>query len=73
MHLLTVAPLESVGIDEREEQLEVRLFPVVRSGGEQEEVPGESREKLPKLMALGVLDFIAEDVRRHLVGLVNHN
>ena len=70
MHAVAEASLEAISIQQRHEELEVRLFAVVRRGRHQEEVPGQGREQLPELVALGVFDLAAEHGGGHLVGLV---
>ena len=62
--------LEAVGVEQRHEELEVLLLAVVRRRGHQQEVAGERPSELAELVALGLLDLAAEEVRRHLVRLV---
>ena len=73
MYAVAKAPLESIAVDERHEELKVLLFPVVRGRGHQEEVAGEARQELAQPIALRVLDLAAEERRRHLVRLVAHD
>ena len=73
MHAVAKAPLESVTVDERHEELEVLLFPVVRGRRHQEEVACEARQQLAQPVALRVLDLAAEERGRHLVRLVAHD
>ena len=73
MNPVAKAPLESVAVDERHEELKVLLLPVVRGRGHQEEVAGEARQELAQPIALRVLDLAAEERRRHLVRLVAHD
>ena len=65
------ATLEAVGIEQREEQLEVLLLAGVRGSGHQEEVARERAELLAEAVALGLLDLVAVAVRGHLVRLVD--
>ena len=73
MNAIAKAPLESVPVDERHEELKVFLFPVVRSGRHQQEMAGETRQQLPQPVALRVLDLTTKERRRHLMGLVAHD
>ena len=73
MHAVAKTPLEAVAVDERHEELEVLLLPVVRGRGHQEEVAGETRQQLAQPIALRVLDLAAEEGGRHLVRLVAHD
>ena len=73
MHAVAEAALESIAVDERHEELEVRFLPVVRGGRHQQEVACEARQQLPEAVALGVLDLAAEERGRHLVGFVAHD
>ena len=56
-----------------EEQLEVLLLAVVGRGGHQQEVPRAAGEQLAQAVALGVLDFAAEEAGGHLVRFVAHH
>ena len=67
---LAETPLEPVGVQQAHEQLEVRLFPVVRGGGHQEEVARPAAEELAELVAPGLLHLAAEVRSGHAVGLV---
>ena len=62
--------LEAVAVEQRHEELEVLFLAVVRRRRHQQEVPGQRREQLPELVALGVLDLAAEEGGRHLVRFV---
>ena len=73
MHAVAKAPLEAVAVDERHEELEVLLLPVVRGRRHQEEVAGEARQELTQPVALRVPDLAAEERGRHLVRLVAHD
>ena len=70
MHAITKAALETVAIEQRHEELEILFLAVMRSCGHQEEVPRQTREELPEVIALGVFDFAAEEGGRELVRLV---
>ena len=63
--------LEPVRVEQRQEQLEVLLLAAVRRRGHQQEVTGDLAEQPAELVALGLLDLVAEVVRRHLVRLVD--
>ena len=73
MHAVAEPALESIPVDERHEELEVRFLPVVRGGRHQQEVAREARQQLPEAVTLGELDLAAEERGRHLVGFVAHN
>ena len=73
MHAVAKAPLEAVAVDERHEELEVLLLPVVRGRRHQEEVAGEARQELTEPVALRVPDLAAEEGGGHLVRLVAHH
>jgi hypothetical protein len=60
----------AAAVQERHEELEVLFLAVVRRRRHQQEVPGERREELAELVALGVLDLATEEGGRHLVRLV---
>ena len=64
------AALETVTVEQRHEELKVRLLAVVRRRRHQQEMPRQRREELPEPVTLGVLDLAAEHGGRHLVGLV---
>ncbi len=64
-------PLESVGVEQRQEQLEVLLDAGVRGGGHQKKVTGDRSGQAAELVALGFLDLATGVVRRHLVGFVD--
>ena len=70
VHAVTKAALKTVAIEQRHEELEILLLAVVRCCGHQEEMPRQAREELAEVIALGVLDFAAEERGRELVGLV---
>ena len=70
MHSVAEAALEAVAVEQRQEELKVRLLAVVRGGRHQQEVAREPGEELAKPVALRVLDLVAEERRRHLVRLV---
>ena len=67
---LAVAALEAVAVEERHEELEVVLVPVVGRGGHEEEVSASFAERLAQPVALGELHFAAQVVGAHAVGLV---
>ena len=73
MNPVAKAPLESIAVDERHEELKVLFFPVVRGRCHQEEMAGETRQQLAQPIALRVLDLAAEERGRHLVRLVAHD
>src|SRR5207244_1637315 len=60
-------------VEQRHEELEVRLFAVVRRSGQQQEVPREAREQLAEPVALSILDLAAEEAGGHFVCLVHHD
>src|SRR5260364_61762 len=73
MHPVAELALEAVAVEERHEELEVLLLAVVRRRRHQQEVARELREELPQPIALGVLDLAAEEGRRELVRLIDHD
>jgi len=64
------AALEPVAVEQRHEELEIRLLAVMRGCRHQQKMSGQRREELPEPVALGVLELAAEHGGRHLVGLV---
>ena len=62
--------LEAVGIDQRHEELEIRLLAVVRRGREQEEVARKAGEQAAELVALRAVHLAAPEGGGHLVRLV---
>ena len=70
MHAVAEAALEAVLVQQLHEELKVLLLAVVGGGGEEQEVAGKGREHLSQVVALGVLDLVAKEGGRHLVGLV---
>ena len=73
MRRRTRSTLEAIGIEQREEQLEVLFDTGVRRGGHEDEVARQGSGQPAKLVALGFLDLAAHVVRGHLVGLVDHD
>ena len=71
VHRVPVPALEPVGVQQRQEQLEVLVPSRVRGRGHQQQVPGVPAEQLAELVALGLLQLVAEVVRRHPVRLVH--
>ena len=61
---------KDVGIDERHEQLEILVAAIVRRRRHQQEMAGLLADQLSELIALRVLDLIAEQVRRHSVRFI---
>ena len=62
--------LEAVGIDQRHEELEIRILAVVRRGGQQEEVARKAGEQAAELVALRAVHLAAPEGGGHLVRLV---
>ena len=73
VHRVAVPALEPVGVEQRHEQLEVLFAARVRGRGHQQEVPGGLPEELAELVALGLLQLVAEVVGGHPVRLVDHD
>ena len=67
------AALETIAIQQCQEQLKVLLLAVVRRSGHQQEVTGDAGEQLAQAITLGVLDLAAKEGRGHLVGFVAHH
>ena len=63
--------LKSVRIDKGHKELELFLFPVVRSRRQEQEMTRNIGELPAKQKALGVLDFVAPHGRGHLVRFVD--
>ncbi len=63
-------PLETVAVEQREEELEVFLLAVVRRRGHEQEVPRDSGEKLSEPVSLRVFHLAAEEGGRELVRFV---
>ena len=61
---------EAVVVEQRHEEVEVLGLAAVRCRRHQQEVARDLAEAHAQLVALGLLDLVAEVVRRHLVGLV---
>ena len=55
------------------EQLEVLLFPRVRGGRHQQQVPGDPAQQQTQLIPLGQFAFLADVVGAHPVRLVHHD
>ena len=66
-------PVEAVGVEEREEQLEVLLLAVVRRGRHQQEMARLRAELFRQLEAARLLQLGAEEVGGELVRLVEHH
>ena len=67
---VTVAPVEAVGVEEREEELKVLVFAVVRRGRHQKQVSGMLADLLGEAEAPGLFEFRAEVVGGEFVRLV---
>ncbi len=65
--------VEAVGVQQREEDLEVLLLAVVGRGGHQQEVAGDGPQQFPQQEALGLVELGAVVVGGELVGLVHHH
>ena len=61
MDTVTITAFETITVEQRHEELEIFLLAVMRGCGHQEEVPRQTREELPKMVPLRVLDFAAEE------------
>ena len=62
--------LETIAVEQSQEELKVLLLAVMRRGRHEEEVAGQAAQELAQAVALGVADLAAEVAGRHLVGLV---
>ena len=62
--------VEAVGVEQRQEELEVLLLAVVRRGGHQEEVAGFAAQPLAQAEAGGLRELRARIVSGEFVGLV---
>ncbi len=65
--------VEAVGVEQREEQLEVLLLAVVRRGRHQQEMARLRPELFGQLEAARLLQFVTEEVGGELVRLVEHD
>ena len=73
VHAVARPAFETVAIEQRHEKLEVLRFAVMRRRRHEQQMPRELAEELAEAVALGVLDLVAEEGGRHLVGFVaNH-
>ena len=70
VHPVAEAPLEAVAVEQREEELEIFLLPVVWRGGHEQQVAGERAEQPCELVAFRILDLTTEEGCRELVGLI---
>ena len=61
MHTITEAPLEAVGIQQRQEALEVRFLAVVRRGCHQQQVPRDVAQQPAESVAFGLFQGVAEE------------
>ena len=61
---------EPLRVEQRHEREEVLVLAVVRGRRQQQEVAGPVAEQLAELEALGLVELVAVEVGRHLVGLV---
>ena len=68
---LLLLSLESVAVEQSEEELEVLFLARVRRRGHQQQVAGDLAEQLTELEPLGLLQLAAEVVRSHAVRLVD--
>src|ERR1035441_3040023 len=73
MNAVAEFAVEAVGVEEREEQLEVLFLAVMGRGRHQKQVAGAGAELFRKLEAAGLLQLAAEEMRREFVGLVEHD
>ena len=73
VHRVAIPALEPVGVEQRHEQLEVLLAARVRGRGHQQEMPRGLPEELAELVALGLLQLVAEVMRGHPVRLIDHD
>ena len=62
--------VEAVGVEQREEELEVLFLAVVRRRGHEQQVPGLLADALGEPEAAGLLQLRAEEVGGELVGFV---
>src|ERR1035441_1561529 len=73
MNAVAEFAVEAVGVEEREEQLEVLFLAVMGRGRHQKQVAGAGAELFRQLEATGLLQLAAEEMRREFVGLVEHD
>ena len=70
---VATTPLETIRIEQRKKELVVLLFARVGGGGHEEEVARDVSEHSAKLVTLGLLHFVAEEMRAHPVSLVDND
>jgi hypothetical protein len=73
VHAVAKLAVEAVGIEQREEQLEVLLLAVVRCGRHQQKMARLRPEFLGQLEAARLLQLVAEEVGGELVRFVEHD
>ena len=73
MHAVAKLAVEAVGIEQREEQLEVLFLAVVRRCRHQQQMPRLRPELLGQLEAARLLQLVAEKVGGELVGFVEYD
>ena len=62
--------VEAIGVQQRQEELEVLFLAVVRRGRHQQQMPGLGAQPFGKLETPGLFQFCAVEVRRELVRFV---
>ena len=70
---VTEFAVEAIGVEQRQEELEILFLAVVRRRGHQQEVAGDAAEQFAELKALGLVDLVAEVVGRELVRFIDHH
>src|ERR1022692_213652 len=73
MDTVSVSPFKAVGVQQRQEKLEILFLAIVRSRRHQQKMPRELAKKLAESISLCVLDLVAEVRCGHLVGLVTND
>ncbi len=73
VYALAEPALETIGVEETHEQLEVRVLAVVRRCRHQQKIASSSAEQFAELVALGLLYLAAEVRGRHAMSFVADN
>ena len=73
MHTVAVPAFKAIAIEQRHEELKIRLLAVMRRSRHQQKMARERGQQLPQAIAFGVLGFTTKDRGRHLVGFVAYH
>src|SRR5262249_18821802 len=65
--------LESITVQKRHEQLEIRFLAIVWRGGQQQKMPCKAGKHLTKTISLGVFDLVPEIRGAEFVGFIAYD